>query len=146
MARPRLRRRRRGEPDAPERDPSPTRFATVVGRLTGTNMLVVVQALSLMCASLVALALEVRIRARAAPPSPYFFYFSLATLTTVGSDDTLALHIAAPSLSTLEAAIGQLYPAIILARLVSLEVSQRDAKALRKAAKPSAHDNGRPAV
>ena len=76
----------------------------------------------------------------------YFFYFSLATLTTVGSDDTLALRIAARSLSTLEAAIGQLYPAIILARLVSLEVSQRDAKALRKAAKPSAHDNGRPAA
>ena len=74
----------------------------------------------------------------------YFFYFSLATLTTVGSDDTLALHIATRSLSTLEAAIGQLYPAIILARLVSLEVSQRDAKALRKAVKPSAHYNGRP--
>jgi hypothetical protein len=53
----------------------------------------------------------------------YFVYFSLATLTTVGSDDTLPLAAAARSLSTLEAAIGQLYPAIILARLVSLAAS-----------------------
>jgi hypothetical protein len=75
----------------------------------------------------------------------YFVYFSLATLTTVGSDDTLPLAAAARSLSTLEAAIGQLYPAIILARLVSLEVSQRDAKALR-AVKQPAHDDGGPAA
>jgi hypothetical protein len=76
----------------------------------------------------------------------YFVYFSLATLTTVGSDDTLPLAAAARSLSTLEAAMGQLYPAIILARLVSLEVSQRDAKALRKAVKQPAHDGTGPAA
>jgi len=46
-------------------------------------------------------------------------YFSLVTLTTVGYGDiTPAAHIA-KSLATLEALVGQLYPAIIIARLVS---------------------------
>ena len=46
-------------------------------------------------------------------------YFSLVTLTTVGYGDiTPAAHIAR-SLATLEALVGQLYPAIIIARLVS---------------------------
>lgn len=56
----------------------------------------------------------------------YFVYFSFVTLTTVGYGDTVPLGAAARSLSTLEAALGQLYPAIILARLVSIEVSQKD--------------------
>lgn len=54
----------------------------------------------------------------------YFLYFSFVTLTTVGFGDTVPLHPLARSLATLEAAIGQLYPAIILARLVSLEVGR----------------------
>jgi hypothetical protein len=46
-------------------------------------------------------------------------YFSLVTLTTVGYGDiTPAAHVA-KSLATLEALVGQLYPAIIIARLVS---------------------------
>ena len=56
----------------------------------------------------------------------YFLYFSFVTLTTVGYGDTLPISAAARATATLEAAIGQLYPAIILARLVSIEVSQRD--------------------
>ena len=62
----------------------------------------------------------------------YFAYFSFVTLTTVGYGDTVPVEAIARSLATLEAALGQLYPAIILARLVSIEVSQRDQRANHK--------------
>jgi hypothetical protein len=47
-------------------------------------------------------------------------YFSFVTLTTVGYGDISPVARAARSLAILEALIGQLYPAVILARLVSL--------------------------
>jgi hypothetical protein len=47
-------------------------------------------------------------------------YFSFTTLTTVGYGDSVPVHPLARSLSNLEAIIGQLYPATLLARLVSL--------------------------
>ena len=46
-------------------------------------------------------------------------YFSLVTLTTVGYGDITPVARIARSLAALEALIGQLYPAIIIARLVS---------------------------
>jgi len=46
-------------------------------------------------------------------------YFSLVTLTTVGYGDITPVAHLARSLAALEALIGQLYPAIIIARLVS---------------------------
>lgn len=52
-------------------------------------------------------------------------YFSFVTLTTTGYGDITPVHISARSLVNLEALIGQLYPAILLARLVSLEVTWR---------------------
>jgi voltage-gated potassium channel Kch len=52
-------------------------------------------------------------------------YFSLVTLTSVGYGDIVPLHPVAYSLVTLEALIGQLFPAILLARLVSLELEGR---------------------
>ncbi len=51
-----------------------------------------------------------------------FMYFSLVTLTTVGFGDVTAVHPVARSLVTLEAVIGTLYPAILIARLVSLQI------------------------
>ncbi|PWT75866.1 MAG: hypothetical protein C5B59_07795 [Bacteroidetes bacterium] len=51
-----------------------------------------------------------------------FMYFSLATLTTLGYGDITPVNIPARSLSTLEGLIGQLYPAILIARLVSMEL------------------------
>ena len=58
--------------------------------------------------------------------TPYdFFYYSIVTLTTVGYGDITPLHPVARSLAMLEALTGQLYPAILLARLVSLEVTGR---------------------
>jgi len=48
-------------------------------------------------------------------------YFSFTTLTTLGYGDITPLSPYARSFANLEALIGQLYPAILLARLVSLQ-------------------------
>jgi len=47
------------------------------------------------------------------------------TLTTTGYGDVVPLHPFARSLATLEAVIGQLFPATLLARLVTLELQGR---------------------
>jgi len=54
-----------------------------------------------------------------------FYYFSIVTLTTVGFGDISPVHPFVRSLVMLEALIGQLYPAVLLARLVSLEIATR---------------------
>jgi voltage-gated potassium channel Kch len=50
-----------------------------------------------------------------------FMYFSLTTLTTVGYGDITPVNQFARSFANLEALNGQLYPAILIARLVSLD-------------------------
>jgi hypothetical protein len=50
-------------------------------------------------------------------------YFSFVTLTTVGYGDITAVHPAARSLALLEALTGQLFPAVLIAKLVSMQVS-----------------------
>jgi hypothetical protein len=52
-------------------------------------------------------------------------YFSFCTLTTLGYGDITPLHPLARNIANLEAVIGQLYPATLLARLVSLELEHR---------------------
>jgi hypothetical protein len=52
-------------------------------------------------------------------------YFSFVTLTTTGYGDVFPIHPVARSLCNLEAVIGQLYPATLLARLVTLEMAHR---------------------
>ena len=52
-------------------------------------------------------------------------YFSLVTLTTTGYGDIVPLHPYARGLVNIEAVIGQLYPATLLARLVTLELESR---------------------
>ena len=52
-------------------------------------------------------------------------YFSFVTLTSVGYGDIVPLHPYARSLANIEAIIGQLYPATLLARLVTLEIEDR---------------------
>jgi len=54
-----------------------------------------------------------------------FFYFSMVALTTTGFGDITAIHPFARSFVTLEGFIGTLYPAILLARLVTLELETR---------------------
>lgn len=52
-------------------------------------------------------------------------YFSTTTLTTVGYGDIAPVHPVARSLAALEAVTGQLFPVILLARLVSMELHHR---------------------
>jgi Ion channel len=52
-------------------------------------------------------------------------YFSLTTLTTTGYGDIAPLNPFARSLANLEAIIGQLYLAITIARLVTLQLEDR---------------------
>lgn len=57
-----------------------------------------------------------------------FVYFSFVTLTTVGYGDITAVHPIARSLALCEALVGTLFPAILLARLVSLELHDRQGR------------------
>jgi len=52
-------------------------------------------------------------------------YFSFVTLTTIGYGDIVPLHPYARGVANVEAIIGQLYPATLLARLVTLELAKR---------------------
>ncbi len=56
---------------------------------------------------------------------PALIYFSFATLTTSGYGDIVPLDPFARSLANLEAVIGQLFPATLLARLITLELETR---------------------
>jgi hypothetical protein len=55
-------------------------------------------------------------------------YLSFVTLTSVGYGDIVPVHPVARSLTNIETIIGQLYPATLLARLVTLEVKWRHNK------------------
>jgi hypothetical protein len=52
-------------------------------------------------------------------------YYSFSTLTSTGYGDLIPVHPLVRSLSNLESVIGQLYPATLLARIVSLELHGR---------------------
>ncbi|MGE5415128.1 MAG: potassium channel family protein [Syntrophomonadaceae bacterium] len=52
-------------------------------------------------------------------------YYSFITLTTVGYGDITPVSPVARTLSVVEALIGQLYPAILIGRLISLQISSR---------------------
>jgi hypothetical protein len=64
--------------------------------------------------------------------SASFLYFSVVTLTTVGFGDIAAVHPVARSLVMVEALVGTLYPAILLARLVTLQIETRRSQKSRK--------------
>ena len=51
------------------------------------------------------------------------FYLSFVTLTSTGYGDIIPVHPFARSLCNVESVVGQLYPATLLARLVTLELS-----------------------
>src|ERR1051326_6340676 len=52
-------------------------------------------------------------------------YFSFVTLTSTGYGDIVPVHPVARALCNMETIIGQLYPATLLARLVTLELAHR---------------------
>jgi hypothetical protein len=53
---------------------------------------------------------------------PKFLYYSFTTLTTLGYGDITPIHPFARSLAVLESLVGVIYPAVLIARLVSLDV------------------------
>lgn len=55
---------------------------------------------------------------------PHLIYYSFATLTTLGYGDVIPTSTLARSFSTLEAVIGQLYLALLVARLVGLHIAR----------------------
>ena len=52
-------------------------------------------------------------------------YFSFVTLTTVGYGDITPVLPVARSLAVSEAPAGQIFPAVLIARLVSMEIAAR---------------------
>jgi hypothetical protein len=61
-------------------------------------------------------------RARLGADLPTFVYYSFVTLTTMGYGDVLPLSHAARGLATCEAVVGQIYLAVLVARLVGLHI------------------------
>jgi hypothetical protein len=55
----------------------------------------------------------------------HLFYFSFVTLTTIGYGEIVPVHPIARMLVILEGVTGQLFPAILIARLVSLQVQSK---------------------
>jgi hypothetical protein len=74
-----------------------------------------------------ALAAAVDWRPPASPISPVLQYFSLSTLTTLGFGDVTPLSRGARTLAALEAMVGQLYLAILIARLVGIHSARSSA-------------------
>ncbi len=58
-----------------------------------------------------------------------FVYFSYETLTTLGFGDIIPINPVAKSLVMVEGLTGQLFPAIMITRLVSLEIESRKNRA-----------------
>ena len=58
-------------------------------------------------------------------------YFSFETLTTVSYGDAYPVHRIARSMTTAEALIGQLYPAILIATLVGMALQARHSPAMK---------------
>lgn len=54
----------------------------------------------------------------------HFLYYSFVTLTTLGYGDITPITAQARSFSIIEAIVGQLYVAILVARLVGVKISQ----------------------
>ena len=60
---------------------------------------------------------------------PRLLYYSFTTLTTLGYGDITPIHPYARSLAVLESLAGVIYPAVLIARLVSLDViDEQDAR------------------
>jgi hypothetical protein len=54
--------------------------------------------------------------------TPHFIYYSFVTLTTLGYGDIIPITPFAKSLSYMEAVTGQMYVAVLIARLVGLHI------------------------
>ena len=72
-----------------------------------------------------------------------YIYYSFITLTSTGYGDITPLHPYARSLATFEAVVGQLYLAVLIARLVGLEMEWREAQREERRAHLVASDKER---
>jgi hypothetical protein len=54
----------------------------------------------------------------------HFIYYSFVTMSTLGYGDITPISNPARSLSLLEAVVGQLYIAILIAKLVGMHIAQ----------------------
>ena len=61
----------------------------------------------------------------------YFLYFSLVTLSTVGYGDILAVRPLAQMLAATEGILGQLFLAVVVARLVGMQMMSRQESQVR---------------
>ena len=66
----------------------------------------------------------------ATPNLALFRFFSFETLTTLGYGDVLPVSPVARALAASEGLFGQLFPAVMITRLVSLEIAERSARRL----------------
>jgi Ion channel len=55
----------------------------------------------------------------------HVLYFSFTTLTSTGFGDVVPMHPLTRGLANLESVIGQLFPAVVIARMVTLELASR---------------------
>ena len=60
--------------------------------------------------------------------SAHLTYFSFVTLTTVGYGDILPASLVTRALANFEGLLGTLFPAVLIARLVSMEIAARETK------------------
>ena len=60
--------------------------------------------------------------------SAHLTYYSFVTLTTIGYGDIAPVSLATRALANAEGLVGQLFPAILIARLVSMEIAARPMK------------------
>ena len=72
----------------------------------------------------------------------YSAYFSFVTLSTLGYGDITPVSPAARMLATSEAVIGQMYIAVLIARLVGIHISQKQATRIN-AGESARDDDGR---
>ena len=74
------------------------------------------------------LAFHIGVVGGARPSLAMFRFFSFETLTTLGYGDVLPVGSVAQSLAAAEAIFGQLFPAVMITRLVSLEFADRTSR------------------
>jgi hypothetical protein len=65
-----------------------------------------------------------------------FLYYSLTSLTTLGLGDITPVNAFARSLTGLEALLGQIFPAVILARILTLYADERHRQTARSEQSP----------
>lgn len=59
-------------------------------------------------------------------------YYSFVTLTTVGYGDISPVSLVTRALANIEGLLGTLFPAILIARLVSMEIAAREIKDIKE--------------